>query len=736
VTFVTASGETTAGPGASVTIDPAPVPLSAPTPGTPGFGGAMAQGSYSYAVTFVTPSGESTIGPQSPPVTMIATSLAPPSVGVPGTAILGGNIIPGSYAYAVVFETADGGMTTAGPTGPWIDMVYTKLAPPPTAPTVVINGSGGLTGGVAYQWACTFMTANGGETTYGALSDWITCPGASGVATLTNLPIGPAGTTARRIYRTTSGSNLRLVGTLTDNTTTTHTDGQQTGALGGPPPATNTTQGPITTAVALTDIPKGPTGIVARRLYRSASGDSLQLLTRIADNTTTTYTDTARSADGGSPPATNTTVGTWTSSVPLTGIPVGPAGTSSRRLYRSGGGPNQLVTTINNNSTTTYTDTAATGSLGAAPPAVNLAGQRQVQLSKIPTGGPDVTARRVYRTRANQTPYALTLTLNDNTTTTATDTTPDAGLGAAPPDTSTALAARVQLTSVPTGPTGVTQRKIYRTKAGLSALQLLTTIANNTTTTYTDAAADATLGAAPPGADLSGLSQPSGSVNAGATTLIVAGAGAFPASGGWAVVGNGQQVIRYTGVSGNTLTGIPASGDGSITASIAYNSTVTVAPALTGIPASGAGAILYRITEGQDVNLWIQVDDIAAQQAVALLFTSAAGGAHSGIIEDVIQDRRLSATEARARGRAHLQQRRSLQIRIRYQSRDINSRSGRLVTVNLLSPPYAISSTFMIQTVRIQHTTPDLGPTFDVDASSERFSFEDLLRRWRDTPEG
>jgi hypothetical protein len=614
-TFVTATGETTIGAGAVATIPDAPVPLAAPTPGTPGFGGAIPPGTYYYGVTFQTPSGESLMSPASLPVTMIQNAMAPPSTGpVPGTPTTGGSMPPAEYAYAVTFETATG-QTTAGPSGPWITL------------TAAFN------------------------------------------------------------------------------------------------------------AIPLTHIPTGPTGTIARQLYRTQSGGGLMFLTRIADNTTTAYTDTAPfSALGGPPPATNTT-GSWTTSVPLS-VATGPAGTTARRVYRSGGGAYGHVGTIANNSSTSFTDIAGGG--GVAPPSVNTAGQRQVQLTAIPIGGPDTTARRVYRTRANAMgPFGLALTLNDNTTTTATDTTPDASLGAAPPATATAIASRVNLTSVPIGPAATTARKLYRTKAGQAALQLLATIADNTTSAYgPDAASDATLGAAPPGADTSGLSQPSGSVNAGATSLIVAGAGAFPSTGGWAVIGNGQQVVRHTGVSGNTLTGIPASGPGSITASIAYNSTVTVAPALTGVPASGDGAIQYPIVEGDDVNLWIQVDDLAAQTAVALLFTSAAAGVHSGVIEDVIQDRRLSAAEARARGRAHLQQRRELQIRIRYQSRDINSRSGRPVTVNLLSAPYALSATFMIQTVRVSHTTPDLLPTFDVEASSERFSFEDLLRRWRDLPEG
>ena len=148
-----------------------------------------------------------------------------------------------------------------------------------------------------------------------------------------------------------------------------------------------------------------------------------------------------------------------------------------------------------------------------------------------------------------------------------------------------------------------------------------------------------------------------------------------------------------------------------------------------GVPAAGDGQVVYPIAKGDDVNVWIQVDDAAAQAAVSLVFTSAAGGSHSGIIEDVIQDRRLSGVECQARGLAHLAQRRDVQLRVSYRSRDVNSRSGRTVTINLPGLPYTLSAQFTIQSVRVHDFTPSLLPLFDVEASSVRFSFEDLLRR-------
>lgn len=57
---------------------------------------------------------------------------------------------------------------------------------------------------------------------------------------------------------------------------------------------------------------------------------------------------------------------------------------------------------------------------------------------------------------------------------------------------------KVELTAIPLGGSAVTSRKIYRTAAGGSTYLLLTTIADNVTTVYTDNIADSSLGAAAP----------------------------------------------------------------------------------------------------------------------------------------------------------------------------------------------------------------------------------------------
>lgn len=57
---------------------------------------------------------------------------------------------------------------------------------------------------------------------------------------------------------------------------------------------------------------------------------------------------------------------------------------------------------------------------------------------------------------------------------------------------------KVSLTAIPLGGSAVTSRKIYRTISGGSTYLLLATIADNTTTAYTDNIADSTLGAGAP----------------------------------------------------------------------------------------------------------------------------------------------------------------------------------------------------------------------------------------------
>jgi hypothetical protein len=304
-------------------------------------------------------------------------------------------------------------------------------------------------------------------------------------------------------------------------------------------------------------------------------------------------------------------------------------------------------------------------------------------------------------------------------------------LGAPALTVGSAQAAQVQLSAIPLGAASVIARVLYRTKAGLTPLQVLTTLADNTTTAYLDVTADAALGANPPTSDTSLLQQPTGNVLAGSPTLPCATVAAFRTTGGWAIVGS--QNVRYTGISGNALLGIPPSGPGAITATITYNTTAVVAAMLTGIPATGLGVIKYPILKGDPVNVFVQVDDLAAQAAARLQLPGS-----DGVIEDEIQDGRLSYIEGLARCQARLDLLAALDsegkvgvITVSYVCRDINTHAGATVSVNL-GLPVNVRGDFLIQRVGVaRFNIPNLNPTYTVEASSLRFSAEEMLRLLR-----
>ena len=766
VTFQTAAGESIAGPAVTIGVGPIDAPATAPVVGVPQGGTGPERGTHLYAVSFVTASGETVPGPLAsavdgycPPPTIAPSMIDPPTSASPG-------VDAGLHEYAVAFVNP-AGETPAGPISPAMSTGYV----PPPPPLAAVTAAGFGLGLGLYYYAYTFVFP-GGET-QASTPVAMNVTGVPPVATPPTPSAAPSTTSTSSIwnpgdslyfatsYQDNLGVELSIrspvSGTIialsagagmaygaTVNVTRSsdprvfqiriyiNRNGVWTGAYLATPNTTfaafvgsspNAGYPPTQWAAgALSNIATGPPGTTARRLYRTtvnAPAAWTGYIATIANNTATTYTDTAPDGAVGAAPPTSSTVLIPSAAMPLINLQTGPPGTTGRKLYRrSGGVPDlRLVMLINNNGSTTYTDTTPNASLGAPPPSSNTAVTPAIPLTAIPLGAPLVTSRKLYRTVVSGSQLKLLTTLFDNTTTEYLDTRADGTLGANAPTVTTATANRVQLSAIPIGAAAVTARKLYRTAANQSQLKLLTTLADNTTTTYLDSASLAVLGANVPILDNSGLKQPEGSVNPGATTIQVANIGPFPASG-WAVIGNGSQVVRYTGISGNVLTGIPASGPGSIVAAIAFNSTATAAPALLGVT-----GIRDAILDGDAITIWVQVDDVPAQAALAATL----GG--DGVQEHTIQDRRLSAREAAARGRAVLDLRRDVTVEIRFRTRDINTRAGAMIDVNLGAPFFLIAS-FRIQQVSIDFapTRPPLFPTHSATASSVRYSFEDFLR--------
>jgi len=555
-------------------------------------GAGLLGGVYKYGYTFTTATGESLISP----INTITTGLVTPpaSAPLPGAVQVGGAVEPATHYYALTFVTA-AGETTGGPqSAPATTTAAAPLAAP-AAPgiTAANNFQPHLPGGT-YYYACGYQTVLGS-----------TLPGPPSVGWMQ--PTIPA-------------DQL------------------------GPGPLLNT------------DALRSPDPrVTAINIYRTVAGGAptaLRFLTTAPNSGPAAhFIDTGTIALGANAPTVDTSTGANYQTVPLTGLAIGPANVTARRLYRHSGAGYKLLTTIPNNTQTTYTDTTASAGLSGTLPASNTAVANQVDVI------------------------------------------------------------------VAIGGAGVTGRKVYRSGSGGAGLYFLATIPDNTTQTIRDAAPDGALGALAPTADSSGLVQPNGQVPAGSTAVIVANTAAFADTGGWAVVGNGEVGIRYTAKTANGLTGIPATGPGALVASVAYNSTITAAPALIGVT-----GVVDAVIRNAPIHVWVQRDDLAAQAYMAAL-----DGSGDGVYEHIWSDERRTEASLIQVCDAQLELYSRPLVTVTYATRDLKTKSGKTVTIALTTP--AIHESLTIQDVAISELgIKGLAPKFTVTASTVRQSFEAILQ--------
>lgn len=95
---------------------------------------------------------------------------------------------------------------------------------PGSAPTFGADTSGGSVPLGGHTYVVTFLYYSEEESNQGATSILHTVSGSNQTVHLTAVPIGSYGVTARKIYRDNNDGNYLLVGTISDNTTTTFTD--------------------------------------------------------------------------------------------------------------------------------------------------------------------------------------------------------------------------------------------------------------------------------------------------------------------------------------------------------------------------------------------------------------------------------------------------------------------------------------------------------------------------------
>lgn len=526
--------------------------------------------------------------------------------------------------------------------------------------------------------------------------------------TVSSIPTGPTGTLARRVYRTKAGgSEYFLLGQIDNNSGTSFTDNTPDDSLTEHALLVATAGGEAHTVT----ITAGAAGTIARRIYRTEAGGSIyKFLAEIANNSGTSFTDDIADAALGATtePLQNTAGG---QNVNLTSVPTGPTGTLSRNIYRTknGGSVFFLVGEIRDNSGGSFTDDKKDDELTVPAPIASTAGGQNASLTGVPTGPTGTIARRIYRTKAGGTQFFLVGQIPDNVSGSFTDDKEDSELSVPAPTENDAGASVVALTSIPTGPTGITARRIYRTKAGGTEYFFVKQINDNTTLTYTDDAEDA---------DLNDLAPTESTIGAlvGDVALKLVSTSGFT-TGGWARADS--QLLRYTGISGSTLTGIPTSGMGALVAAIKAGSAVIVEPHLTGV--SGVTA---DIPEGEQIRIRVEAEDVAAQTALATTL-----GVGDGVKEEAFDDSSLSVAEATTLAQAHLALVKDPLVSMHYTTPDQTTKTGRTVTY-ALGAPTNIAGTFTIQSVTLSQFDP-LGNTFPlrtVEAGSRRFSLEALLR--------
>jgi hypothetical protein len=208
-------------------------------------------GAYLYKITFVTGQGETQGGTTSASMTpasgqIILTSIrtGPPGVtqrkiyrtaggGADGTQKFVA-AIPDNVTNAFIDDIGDASLGSAVP------VVNNAMTPPP-APTEAPGGTGLLNG--TYLYKVTFVTSVG-ETNGGSTSVPIILNKQKDTLKVAK---GPVGTTARKLYRTVAGGQdgtQKLVGIITNDTSTTFIDSVADGSLGSPVPTINTAYAP------------------------------------------------------------------------------------------------------------------------------------------------------------------------------------------------------------------------------------------------------------------------------------------------------------------------------------------------------------------------------------------------------------------------------------------------------------------------------------------------------------
>ena len=392
-----------------------------------------------------------------------------------------------------------------------------------TAPTAALGSGAGSVDNGAHAYSVTFVNALG-ETQRGILRATATVVDktANGKINLTAIPLGDAGTTSRKIYGSTAGGVLQYyIATISNNTATTYTVDVADTSLTVAAPLVNTTM--ATTGgifqYSVTSNDKLNRTYPFRAVQDLAAGVPLPGMVRVGSIAYGIYEasheDATSSAAGTSAYVTSrygvvpwVSVEGWTamSVLPQSGLRLP---TWAEWLAAATYNPGSVTPAILNGNTMNGSSSDGGGYL-AAPGAATTA---------LAGTGAGALSNGVYK-------YWVTLTNAFGETTAGT-------VSATVTVVDYTTNGKVALSGIPVGALGTTARKLYRSLVGGTTGKLLYTLADNSTTTYEDNIADATItgNAAPPSWNTTGAQQGTTDPTTGGRTLT----GTGPRTSGWAV---------------------------------------------------------------------------------------------------------------------------------------------------------------------------------------------------------
>lgn len=362
--------------------------------------------------------------------------------------------------------------------------------------------SGGSCTAGTHAYYVTFIMPSSVESELSNKSNIISCTAGNGTVALSAIPVGPLGTTARKVYRTPAGDvgTPQLLTTISDNTTVTYSDTTADGSLGAAYSVTAATTWYTTEDISNTSLSPNST------LRWNAQLEAVYAATR---NTTTNtafkvmqfFVKTAVNNSGCATPLMNApwqeiqnsgdlihaALGAncikisvhFNRSMPKRlfddrGVWMGNGNTVLRYDYVT---PTLFSVSVDNSAvlksyafdfSTPNADDPARTTLPAAP------------TSSAPSGSGSCTSGAHF--------WFVTFVINGVES-----------LLSPPSVTQTCSGSNVETLTIPTGPSGTTARKIYRTKAADLVTDtpfLVGTQSDNSTTSYADSLADGSLGAA------------------------------------------------------------------------------------------------------------------------------------------------------------------------------------------------------------------------------------------------